>query len=816
MIRWLLFLLVIGIESRAATVRGTVRNEEGIPLPHVTIFVKGTGIGTTSNEEGRYQLKLAAGSYEIVFQHVGYQRQVIPLQVPADGAELDVVMKKEAIELEELTISEGGEDPAYAIIRKAQERRRYYRDQVKAYSCHVYIKGVQRLKEIPPRIMGFSTARQGLDSSRLGTIYQSESESQFFFQAPGRTKEVVYSSKVSGNNQAFTWNTATAFTSNFYDNLISLGGISPRGLVSPIAEGALLFYRYRLLGTFYEDGLMINKIEVLPRRSGDPVFRGLIYIVEDRWNIHSLDLTATREAKLEFVDTLRFVETYKAVNDTAWMPATQRVQFSFSVLGVKGNGYFLGIFSKYDLSPKFHDRFFEGELIRVKDDANRKDADYWEQYRPVPLTETERREYHKQDSLHRVRSSKKYLDSLDRQRNRFKTEDLIMGYTHRNSFKRRELTWSSPLLGLSFNAVEGFNLTLEGSYVHDREDRTGWQVDLAGRYGVASQRAGVKVGLERRDDPFHQQRWRAGAGWFPTQVNEEEPITEWINALYSLTLHEHLIRLYDKRFVALAHRREWLRGLVLEPLLELAHRRPLFNNTEFSFASSETLRYADNLDFSNPAADTLVSSTMFSFRILAEFTPGQIYIVRPQRRIAVGGRWPTLRLQYRHALVRNGGQQHFGMLEFSTDRSWSMGLAGKGLAALNAGTFLIDQPLSILDFKHFPGNQTLAGINWSQGYQLLPYYAYSSNSWWAQAHYEQHWGGFFMNKIPFIRKLKLQEVTGLHFLATDALRYGELAVGLENVFKIVRMDYVMGYDHLGQYSHGLRIGLLLTAAIGGD
>ncbi|MCS6990336.1 MAG: DUF5686 and carboxypeptidase regulatory-like domain-containing protein [Chitinophagales bacterium] len=815
MIRTLLFFLTLYSVARGAGVYGTVRDEKAAPLPYVTIYVKGTGIGTTTNEEGQYHLKLSPGNYEIVFQHIGYQRQVVQVQVPASGTEVNVVLMKEAIELQELTVTEGGEDPAYAIIRKAQERRRYHRDQVKAYACHVYIKGVQRLTEIPPRIMGFSTARQGLDSSRLGTIYQSESESQFFYQAPNRTKEIVYSSKVSGNNQAFTWNTATAFTSTFYDNLIFLGGVSPRGLVSPIAEGALLFYRYTLLGTFYEDGRLINKIEVTPRRSGDPVFRGLLYIVEDRWNIHSLDLTATREAKLEFVDTLRFVETYKPVNDTAWMPATQLVQFSFSILGVKGHGYFLGIFSKYDLSPRFTDRFFNGELIRITNDANRKDSAYWEQYRPVPLTDAERQEYRRQDSLHRLRTSKRYLDSVDRQRNRFQPEDLLLGYTYRNSYRRWSLDWTTPLLGLSFNAVEGWNLTLEGSYEKDREDRTGWELTAAGRYGFAARRVGARLQAELRDDPFHQQRWRAGLGWYPLQVNEEKPIAEWVNALYSLFKHQHLIRLYEKQYVELAHRREWGRGIVLEPSLSAARRRPLFNSTEFSWASSEPRRYDANTDF-GLAADTLIESTLFSVALSGELTPGQTYIVRPQRRIALEGKWPTLRITYRHALVWQKGLAHFGKLEFSTNGIWSMGLAGKGLVYFNAGTFLIDQPASILDFKHFAANQTLIGINWSRGYQLLPYYSYSSDGWWVQVHYEQHWGGFFMNKIPIIRKVRLQEVTGLHLLASPELRYVEAAFGLENILKIFRIDYVWGFDHTGQQRHGARIGLLLTAALGSE
>jgi hypothetical protein len=83
-------------------------------------------------------------------------------------------------------------------------------------------------------------------------------------------KEIVYSSKVSGNNQAFSWNSASAFSSDFYDNIIPLEGVMPRGMISPIADGAFTFYKYKLLGTFYEDGLVINKIQVIAKRPTDP------------------------------------------------------------------------------------------------------------------------------------------------------------------------------------------------------------------------------------------------------------------------------------------------------------------------------------------------------------------------------------------------------------------------------------------------------------------------------------------------------------------------------------------------------------------
>ena len=53
-------------------ISGKITNNANEPLPFATVYVKGTTIGTNSNEEGDYSLKLAGGEYELVFQYVGY------------------------------------------------------------------------------------------------------------------------------------------------------------------------------------------------------------------------------------------------------------------------------------------------------------------------------------------------------------------------------------------------------------------------------------------------------------------------------------------------------------------------------------------------------------------------------------------------------------------------------------------------------------------------------------------------------------------------------------------------------------------------
>src|SRR5690606_9684322 len=101
----------------------------------------------------------------------------------------------------------------------------------------------------------------GLDSNRTGIVYLSESESRIMVEPPGNFREEMISSKFSGNNRAFSFNRAADLKLNFYENIQPIiDGLSPRPFVSPIADNALGYYRYRLLGTTEENDLTIHKI----------------------------------------------------------------------------------------------------------------------------------------------------------------------------------------------------------------------------------------------------------------------------------------------------------------------------------------------------------------------------------------------------------------------------------------------------------------------------------------------------------------------------------------------------------------------------
>ena len=120
------------------------------------------------------------------------------------------------------------------------------------------------------------------------------------------------------------------------------------------------------------------------------------------------------------------------------------------------------------------------------------------------------------------------------------------------------------------------------------------------------------------------------------------------------------------------------------------------------------------------------------------------------------------------------------------------------------------------DFKHFNGNQTQIGdpTDYLNSFMLLPYYEFSTNRFWSEAHFEHHFEGFLLDKLPLIRKLGWTSVLGGSFIYTkDQKNYFELNFGIENIgkgiFRFFRADVVSSFRK-GKYEKtGFMIGLNL-------
>jgi len=794
------------------TISGKIRDEKANPVPFASIYVKNTTIGTSANSEGEYTLQLKPGQYEVLYKAVGYRQESRKLDVKTNQV-INISLTTETYFLKDVTIRAGGEDPAYAIIRKAIKKRKTYLNEVKAYSCEVYIKGLQKLLDAPKKFLGRDINQLGreigLDSNRRGIIYLSESESKYSFQYPNNVHEEMISSKVSGRNRAFSFNRATDMKVNFYENTQNWQEISNRPLVSPIAEDAMLYYNYKLLGESVENGETIYKIRVKPRRDYDPCFQGIIYILKDSWRMYGLDLYITKKANINFVDTLKINQQFFPVNNKAWMTSSAKFEFVGGLFGFKFGGYFISIYKNYDLAPVFEKKEF-AEVLRITKQVNKKDSLYWEQERPVPLTEEEKTDYIKKDKLAKRRESKEYLDSLDRVNNKFRLSRLLFGggINNRNRYQKEYYHFDSILGSLLFNTVEGVTVDYGASYtkmidsVNNRYLRLGAKL----RYGFADRLLNGNVSATVPVSGF---RLGFAGGSDVVDLNNRLPISSLMNSAYSLFDRQNYEKLYQKDFVNLSLSGRISGGWVGSAGVEWANRKWLPNTSSFSIFSPDGHNYTSNNPL-NPTADVPLFPENQSFKITlrTSYDFSDKYETRPNGRRYVPSEYPTIGFNYTKG-IKNilGSDVDYDLVSADITKSdIPMGMYGKTSFYLGVGKFTNTNSLYYPDYKQFAGNQILfyqGGIN---KFLLLDYYRFSTYTQYLEGHFEHNFSGFILNKIPLIRKLKLQEIVDVNYLSTPNLKnYTELGVGVE--YFGLRLMYGRSYNSGSNIHSALRLNI---------
>ena len=172
-------------------------------------------------------------------------------------------------------------------------------------------------------------------------------------------------------------------------------------------------------------------------------------------------------------------------------------------------------------------------------------------------------------------------------------------------------------------------------------------------------------------------------------------------------------------------------------------------------------------------------------------------------RYRTGSKYPELFISFKEAVpINHVSDQNFIFLEAQLKGEIPLKILGTTFYRFGGGGFPLNKAIDYPDYKSFSGNFLSLGGTDLLGFYLIQYFA--------EAHIDHHFGGFLFNKIPGIRKLKLDEVVGFHFLYTPIRKeHYQLNVGLANIFKIIRVDFVAGFGEHTVHQFGARVAIAL-------
>lgn len=310
----------------AQTFKGRVVDLAGNPIPYAALYLKELKTGFTTDDNGCFQTSLPAGQYTCEVSSLGFISQTFTFQMLNRDYEKDIVLAERTYSLPEVNITKGNEDPAYAVMRKAIARAPYYRTQIKSYTAGTYLKGTGKGTAIPAVLKLSKEVRKDA-KEWLGKLFVLEQQQIVNFTAPN-----VWNNKVLANKNSFPEEIGVDMgitTINLYTPELF-------GKVSPLNKNAFSYYRFKLDACFVEEGQMINKIRVIPKKDDSRLLEGDLFIVEDLWCISAADVNVRAtglKAKIKI--------TCKEVQSSVFLPVSITTSSTIDIMGFKAEASYL-------------------------------------------------------------------------------------------------------------------------------------------------------------------------------------------------------------------------------------------------------------------------------------------------------------------------------------------------------------------------------------------------------------------------------------------------------------------------------------------
>jgi len=400
-----LIILTSIISAQQFTIKGKIVDENSkTPLSFVNIRVAETTLGTSSNSNGEFELKLAKSNVMLIASYIGYYSDSLSINVDGNKTNINFNLKSTDIVLSEVIVKPGV-NPALEIIRKAIEKKNLRNNKLKNYEVEAYTKGLVRTtEEISAGNNSIGVGLGGSDTTELIIAGILENHSRNYFLQPDKFKSVILARKQSANFPP-SINTLTGgrLIQNFYDNDVNFLG---RDLPGPISDNALDYYYFRIENITAQNDQKIYQIYIEPDNSADPGFSGKIFITDSTFDLVKVDLILNRAANTgNLFDTVNVYQQFDEYNGIV-MPVDYRLFVKANLLGLVRFGFELNtIMFNYSVNSSFSENIFDKAIVTVVPDADNIDSMYWQNTQTIPNTLEEQIAYNRIDSVKSIPKS---------------------------------------------------------------------------------------------------------------------------------------------------------------------------------------------------------------------------------------------------------------------------------------------------------------------------------------------------------------------------------------------------------------------------
>jgi hypothetical protein len=719
--------------------------------------------------------------------------------------------------IEPVTVSDIGEDRAYRIMRNAIARAPYYANQVSAYSAEVYLKGSFDVVKISRLARGL--AGEGLEDINEGDNYTAESWNEVDFTAPDKyeqrvVKQLSNMPPSATEGGGFEGNVMRLVNINIY-NTGATGGL----IISPLSPGAFSHYRFRYEGYTEDRGRIINRIRIIPMRRSQQLVSGHIFIAEDLWSVHGLDISG----RLNIVVGIdfRMQSDYGEVVDNVWMPTSHRITFDLGLMGSKGTMRYVASVDynrivenaavramarvtapttadvsanrdayraarratrrievparrSLDVSKEFEENY----TVTVDSLARLPDPLFWDSIRPVPLEPAELKGYRDHDVI-AIRTPDTTTDTTTataakKRRKTIAAKFIFGGRDFRLGERGGDIVWHGVIPTKSgFNTVDGFYFGIAPiDYRKSFADGRGPTLIISPQGGWAINRrallADVMARLEFAPRRRGELELRVGAVSRNFSSAPGDGILPFDNTVASLLFRRNYLKLYGDNFAEAAGSIDIANGLALSLSAKYSRRRSLANSSDYSFFYRGEREFTPNIEIEDHTAAILTLGV--------EYTPRQYYRIADNgRKVPVRSDWPTLFVGWKKG-VRGvfGSTADFDHISGGIRQNIDLGGPLHHLEYfVYGGVFATKKSIHFPDFRHFDTADlpvTNSSITSVGSYRMLGSYIHSTDRRYLEVHVAYQARFLLLKLLPWFSGRLWTEGMQLHYLDTPTFR----------------------------------------------
>ena len=848
---FLLFLLLgCCISVSAQNIQGVVTDSlTNEPIPYLSVFYEGKGVGSITDNDGNYKVETRKGWNKLTFSAVGYVTKVVNI-IPGVTKNLNVRMRPDDIMLDEVVVKPKREkysrknNPAVELMKKVIAHKKNNKlSENDYYQYNKYQKITMSLNDVTPEMlekgmykkMPFLKDQIELceeTNKFILPISVDETASQKIYRKhPKSEKTIIKGMSSTGVNELFATGDMLStvlkdvFTDvNIYDNDIRL---LQYPFISPISSSdAISFYKFYIMDTTFVDKDKCFHLTFVPNNSQDFGFTGHLYVLADSsYTVKKCTMNLPKKSGVNFVDNMDIIQEFEQLPNGEWVLKTDDMIVEMTLMKIM-QGFQIRRTTRYSdyAFDELPQQLFKRKGAEIKEaDAMMRGDDFWNQYRPVPLTQTESSMDMLVKRLEQMPGFKYVI---------FVLKAFIENFVETGTKEHPSKVDIGPVnTMISNNYIDGLRLRMSAQTTANLNPHLFLKGYYA--YGFKDHRSKymgeVEYSFNKKE--YLPREFPKNSITFSYQYDVMSPTDKFLKTDKDNVFVSFKTSTVDQmsyvRNIALKYENETQFGL--KTTVEVKH------STD---EPTGGLAYITNDDQKTLVPEIQTMEASLAFR----YAPGETFVNTKQRRIPVSFDAPVFTLSHTAGFKGVlGGEYNYNLTEIGLYKrfwfsSWGkIDMFVKGGAQWNKVPF----PLLIMpaaNLSYILQRETFNLINNMEF--LNDRYASLDVSW--------DLNGKIFNRIPLLKKLKWREAIGFKmlyghltdknnpmkhpgdselflfpirdgrptsFVMDPKTPYMECSVGIHNIFKILHIDYVrrLNYlDHPDANKWGVRFMVMMT------